>query len=48
MPVLPQTATTGGVAGGKSGGKASKQVPGRLQNKATFLSPKNIKHLLNS
>lgn len=30
VPMLPQTGTTGGGPGGKSGGKASKQVPGKL------------------
>ena len=29
VPVLPQTGLTGGGPGGKSGGKASKQVPGK-------------------
>lgn len=30
VPTLPQTGTTGGGPGVKSGGKASKQVPGKL------------------
>lgn len=37
VPMLPQTGTTGGGPGGKSGGKASKQVPGKLQKKTIHL-----------
>ena len=29
-PLLPQTGSTAGGPGGKSGGKASKQVPGKV------------------